>query len=151
MDTILALLSGCSHLKVFTLFTRGSTRSNIDIIHKLGSKPWSCTGLARFELHISGDQSRGTSNGATGETQDEDWVEFDVASLISRTYGWRLYPRKSNYQGVDSLLWNKDYMRRLFRLVGGLERLDYLIVGEMVFSCVDRPIGPVVDVFPYGR
>lgn len=151
VNAMLTLLCGCSQLKVFTLFTPGRTSSDIDTIHKLGSKPWGCAGLARFELHISRDQSRGTSNGATGEDEDEDWVGFDVASLISRMYGWRLHPRKSNYQRVDSSLWNKDYMRRLFRLVSGLERLDYLIVDEMVFSCLHRPVGPLVEMFPDGR
>ncbi|KAG9072962.1 hypothetical protein KI688_000743 [Linnemannia hyalina] len=106
-DKILAVLCGCSQLK---------GGSDIDILHKLRSKPWSCTGLARFELHIPGDQSGGTRNGATGEAEDEDWVGFDVASLISRTYGWRLHPQKSNYQRVCSSLWNKDCMRRLFKL-----------------------------------
>ncbi|KAF9548700.1 hypothetical protein EC957_005939 [Mortierella hygrophila] len=100
-DRILALLCGCSQLnKVFTLFMQGRAGSNIDILHKLRSKPWGCTGLARFELHIPGDQLGSTNNGATGEAEDEDWVGFDVASLISRTYGWRLHPQKSNYQRV---------------------------------------------------
>ncbi|KAF9329842.1 hypothetical protein BGZ91_000380 [Linnemannia elongata] len=153
MDGVLTLLRGCSELKVFTLSMQGRPCTDIDIINKvdkLGSKPWGCGGLKKFELHISGDHSRGKSNETTGEAEDEDWVGFDVASLISRTHGWCLHHRKSNYQGVDSSLWNKDYMRRLFKLVNGLERLDHLIVGGMMFSCVHRPVGLVAKAFTDG-
>ncbi|KAG0277555.1 hypothetical protein BGZ95_005726 [Linnemannia exigua] len=129
---ILRLLVECRKLKscVTSAATGMSTLSSLKI---LKSKEWGCKDLERLDLDFNCDI------GGTGGSYMSDWTAPSKISSRTSFMGWYRHEQNQTLQDDEAANAPKTWLKELFGMVKGFDRLDFVTLNLITFSRSSDP------------